>query len=225
MTTQEKSRLVTVSSDPTLYTDVQEVDARTALARGLAEYIAQLRVDAPGGRHIQFKRVFPHWAVPEEDARYPSAIVYSTATGVYEPARLTPSLPDSRNKIVGSTNSYLISASSLQLNLTVEIWATDPEERSALVMNLERLLNPVDWMYGFRLELPYYFNQRATFSLLDMSYDDSEENAMRRYRKASFTMASEVPVCNVFKYPMAKPRFRLDEIGTDVVLDPSTEVT
>jgi hypothetical protein len=214
-----KSLLITRPGIPISYTGDQETDARTALTRGLAEYLARLVFKAPGGRELRFNKVLDTWAEPEDEAHYPRAYVGGIGEGTYDSTGFTPDQPTSRNKLPGPPDGrYLVSACALVQDLTVEVWANDPPARRAIVAGLETAFNPVDYMSGFFLELPFYFNSRARYSLKGMAYLDNEQDAMRRYRKAAFTIAGEVPVMNIFTYPLAKPSFHLDEVGPDVVI-------
>jgi hypothetical protein len=213
-----KAKLISKPGIPVAYTADQETDARTALTRGLAEYLAQIVFPAPGGRELRFDKVLDTWAEPEDGAKFPRAIVYGTGIGIYDAGSLTPDLPTARNRLPAPDGRYLISSCAFVQDLTVEVWANDPAARRAIAAGLESALLPVDWMFGFVLELPFYFNERATYTLKDMAYPDNEQDAMRRYRKAVFTITGEVPVVNLFTYPLAKPSFRLDEVGPDVVI-------
>jgi len=214
------STLITKSGTPQAYTANRETDARTALTRGLAEYLSQMVIDAKGGRQIRFKKVFQTWAEPEEQAQYPSAIVYSAESGRYEESKFTPS-PDSTEKISAPDNRYLVSATEFVIDLKVEVWATDPKERAEICAALEAMFNPVDFMYGFQLEFPHYYGMRGVYELKDMQYLDTEIDAMRRYRKAAFTLSGQVPVVNLFTYPDAKMQIRLDLTDASVI---TTEV-
>lgn len=196
---------------------VRETDTRTALTRGLSEYLGQLVFNAQGGRQLRFDKVLNTWAEPEDNAHYPRAAVYSDDMGVYDASSFTPQPPNARNQIPG-TNKYLVKSSEFTLEIKVEIWANDPPARRELVAGMESAFNPVDWMYGFVLGLPFYYGERAVYELKALRYMDTEEDAMRRYRKAAFILSSQVSQVNVFEYPAAKPSFRLDEIGPDVLL-------
>lgn len=214
---QVRATLVTSSEATPTVTDVRETDVRTALTRGLADYLATSVFHAPGGREIRFKKVLSTWAEPEDPAAYPAAVVYSPEPGVYDASRLTPSMPNARNRI-GSSNLYLVSSCEFVVDLRVEIWANDPKERMEIVAGLERALSPVDFMYGFKVLLPFYYGQVAVFEPKSMQYLDSEEDAMRRYRRAVFVITGQLPVANVFEYPIAKPKVLLDEVGPDVII-------
>lgn len=210
-----RTRLITAPTTPHIDSGVQETDARLALTRGLAEYLEQLRYAAVGGRVVRFKAVHEEWAEPEENAAYPSAAVYLQGSGAYEPRALTPAL-NPEQRLPPPDGRYLIIPAEYSVDVAVELWATDPEERTALIQMLEAAFNPVPWRFGFVLELPHYFNVRSTFTLSGMSIPDDGEDAIRRYRRALFTLHAQVPLITLFSFPDAKPMFDLQAVGTDI---------
>lgn len=185
--------LVTDAEYRAAITATREADVRKALARGLAEYLAGLGTTTPDGREIRFKRVLGYWAENETKAVYPSAVVYSLAPLLYgageDETGLTPGvtpeqrLPDGRFYSVPSECS---------VELTVEVWCTDEEERSAFIMLLEDAFDPVDWMHGFRLVLPHYHGAVAGYTARSNDLEDEEGELSRRYRKATFTVLARV---------------------------------
>jgi len=199
------TRLITQPGTPHRFNVQQEADARTALCRGMKEYIEQLSFDMLG-RTVAFKQVFQTWADSEDIADYPSAAVNGSAPGKYnDTPKFSAELPNPTEGIPG-TRDFIISACEYVLDMTLSVWATDNTERSALVAMLEQALNPVDWRYGLLLELPFYFNQRATYELLEGGYVDDEPDALRRRRLARYTIRGSVPVTRVEKLPRAKIR-------------------
>jgi len=216
MSALKASLISTVGHRPVPST-VRETDARTALTRGLADYLQTAVFDAPGGRQLRFAKVFRTWAVPEDLAEYPAAAVYSTVPAVYDASKFTPS-PNSRCTVGEGSNLYLVSASEMILDVRVEVWANDPAARMEIVAGMEGMLNPVDWMYGFKLALPFYFGQVGIYETKDSAYLDTEEDAMRRYRKAVFTVTGQVPVVNVFEYKPARPKVHVSVDGGETAV-------
>lgn len=219
-----RTRLLTSASVPTHFTANVEVDARTALTRGLSEYIEQLSFQSAGGRQLRFKRVLESYSEPEQLVAYPSCVVMTTGAATYEARSFTPSMAFS-DRLPAPDGRYLVVSADYVQNITVQLWANDPPERQGLVQMLELALNPVLYRYGFVLELPFYYNQRAVFELLDMSYEDSEEDSMRRYRKASFTLKGTVPLTRLVSAPDAKPLFDLRAVGSDALVLLTVEVS
>jgi len=190
----------------------QDSDARTAVCRGLAEYIEQLEWTMPGGRLLRFAKVFDTWAGAEDQAKYPSAIVEAAPDGEYDGARFTPAADDA--DVEGSS---LVQTCELKTELRVGVWATDRKERSGLVAMLEaRLIAPTTWMYGTMLELPHYFGVRASYEPTGVSFDDTSESALRRYRVATMRVRAAMPMVVVAKIPrlaVGQPKLDLREIG------------
>lgn len=202
------SFLVTRAEQTTDFTANQETDARTALTRGLKEYLFQLSYEDPGGRSVRFERVFETWAEPEDEAVYPAAAVSTAADGAYEDPRTTPSIPsDQRLRL--PDGRYFVSASDYAVDMQIEVRTTDPEARVALCAMLERDLNPVDWRYGFVLVMPHYFNQRGVYELIGSSYQDGETPSQQRLRIATFSIRARVPLTRLRAYPTAQLRPRV----------------
>lgn len=186
------------------FTAVKLTDSRTALTRGLADYIATLVTETDDGRLLRFEQVFDVWAEPENIAIFPSAIAYTTSPGVYESKSLGGGL-NSNCAIPAPDGRFLVTPAEYVVDITVEIWATDIQERMLLVSAMEDLFNPFIGQYGFTLQLPHYHNVRATYELLQMGYMDSETSAIRRDRRAVFTLSGSVPVVKLVIVPTAKP--------------------
>lgn len=212
------TRLITDQSTVHVDNGVQDTDVRLGVQRGLAEYIERLSYDALGGRKVRFAAVHEEWAEPEEGAAYPSAVVLLRGPGIYAPRSFTPVL-NPQQRLPPPDGRYLVIPAEFTQDLTVEIWATDPMERTALVQMCETAFNPVYWRYGFVLELPHYFNVRATYTLKDVTIPDSEDDALRRYRRAIFTLTAEAPLVTLFSFPDARPLFELRAVGPDVIVE------
>jgi len=207
--------LVVDSEAQAVRTAYCEVDSRTALTRGLADYLATISGTVPGGRELRFAAVFDTWAEAEKSAVYPAALARSEGPGMYDASRFVPGISE-RDKI--DANNYLLQISEYTMYVVVELWSTDIAARLGLVKMCEDAFNPVDFMYGFKLELPFYYGLRATYALKSSIYSDSEETAIQRYRQATFTLEGQVPVVRLVTYPDATPRLRLDEVGPNVIV-------
>jgi len=203
--TQARSRVVLANTRQVLTLN-RETDARTALVRGLAEYVRELSIVAAGGRLCRFVKVLENWAEPESLAQYPSAVIYTTEAGTYDASTLTPMTI----KVPG-TDVYVRQVAELSQPMTLELWSTDPMERMALVAMLEDALDPLEYMTGLRLELPHYYNQHATYEKLSIAYDDSPETANRRWRWASIQLVGNITQLRVVgKIPNMDIRLEVD---------------
>lgn len=210
-----RTRLVMVQGTKHEFTTRRTTDSRTAVCKGLAEYLESIIVEAEGGRKHRFKKVFQTWAEPDDESQYPSACVYTMQSAIYDASRFTPGV-SSKNQ--AADGSYVMQYADFSVDLVVDVWCTDPKERQELCFGIELAMNPVTFMYGFILELPHYYNQRAVYEMKGMNYLDTEEDAMRRYRRAIFTVGVQMPVIQLHKFPEAKPFVRLDEVGGHVIV-------
>lgn len=194
-------------------TGVRETDVHTAMARGLAEYLGQQQIEI-GGRLLRLT-TFSTWAEPEQNVSYPAAGV-GAGTGKYDRS-FSPNLITT---VAGDVR--LFAYSEFAQEITVELWATDPKERSYLVAMIEEALNPVDWMYGMRLHLPFYHGATATYELTNSQYSDSSDDAAKKYRKATFTISGNIEAIRVLSLPLSQPRARVDVAEPGMVLTLTT---
>lgn len=184
--TRPRASLV-VRQTPEQLTAVQLVDARTALSRALGEYIQLLEITAPEGRSLAFKRVTDVWAEPETSAVFPAAAVFPQGELMYEPGDMTSRLIEIEPYVVLRQWAFG------KMDIQVQVWTNDPEERLMLAQLLENAFNPVEWCAGFTLQIPYYFNARAQYLLKSSMYEDDSESAQKRWRRVTLTLEAEIP--------------------------------
>jgi hypothetical protein len=184
-----RARVVLDPDDLQVLSFVRTEDARTALSRGLAEYLAEQSVVWEGGRLLAFARVTSVWADQEVPAKYPSAAVVAVEDATYDASNLTPVLVQAED----GTKRYLRQAAELMQKFALTVWAADSKERTGCVALCEDALEPAEFMTGLRLELPYYWNARATYEKVSLSYEDSAADAHRRWRKAVISVTASVP--------------------------------
>lgn len=196
----QTARLITDANYKQTRTTIRETDARTALTRGLAQYLRTMEYNDPYGRQLRFNQVFETWAEPEDEALYPSAAIYSAEDAMYDMSKFTPAV-NHKERIALPDGRYLVTMSEMVLPITLDVWANDPTGRMDLVGLMEDVLSPVDWRYGVLLELPHYFNERGTYELMSSKYIDDEDSAKRRIRRATFVLKGRVPVVRLAAYP------------------------
>lgn len=198
------------------FTENRETDSRTALKRGLANYLMSLPqfIHPTHQRKVKLQKIYDVWPDQEEKTEYPSAIVYSTEKHPYEAAGFTPSI-DPACKVDATT--YLVKYAEVSFNMVIDILANDPEERVCLAMQMENALNPVDWMCGFQLELPHYHNLRGVYKLMDGNYPDDEPSAFTRNRHLTYTINGQVSAVRLKKLtPLTEVRANITVVdGND----------
>lgn len=215
----DAARLVRNARERVALTDRRETDCRTALTRGLKEYLEQcsaLVIDADEtgthGREVRFQKVLGGWADPEVPAVVPSACVLALDEGSYDASRLTPKVFDLESGL------SLQESSEFTQRLAIEVWAKDPIERMALVAMLEDALDPVEWMTGFKLVLPHYHATTALYLKQSSVYLDNEQNAQRNHRRAVIMLtASMVQYRRLGVVPRMDVRFALT-VGDDAAM-------
>jgi len=203
------SQLVTSPEKPHKLTRHRERGVRGALTRGLSEFIKTLQYDASiGGRRVAFSQVFNDRAVWEDGKpKFPSALCKTEGQFTYDSQSFAPQVEvEAIWENDATQGGYLLQTSECTGQLIIEVWATDPDERELIVTMLEDGLFPVEWMAGFRLDLPHYFGARAEYLLTDTNYLDSPEEAMQRYCKAMLTLEARCPVLQLFRAGTTKAR-------------------
>lgn len=190
----------------------RDCDAVTALKRGLREYLEQCSVEVWGER-VRFETVTDVWADPEDQSAYPGCSVQTSGEARYDGGRLTPKLvPVAVGPELATDEgrrSYLVRYSEVAVSLVIELHTSAPEQRIACAMLLEDALNPVEWMSGFQLELPHYFNQRGVFEPVTSQMGDNMDDARRHYRPGSVILTGQIPMVRARSLPLLRPRLDL----------------
>ncbi len=193
-----------------------ECDTRTALLRGLAEYLRQLSIVGNAGTEIAFKDAVHTWGEAAPPARLPAASVHSASEGTYEhgmdggqisrkdEVRLIVDT-NATSEVVAPYALYAHQPNDFTCDMTVEIWAAK-EQRVWLMKMLEDDLNPVTWMSGFRLNLPHYHGVRGTYALKSSAYLEGPEDAKRGVYKAQCTLTGSIPQIRLMRYVKGSPR-------------------
>jgi hypothetical protein len=152
------------------------------------------------GRLIQPESVTYDWAPPELPAKFPAISIFASGEAQYEANKSSPT------QLNDGSHRWLRSNSQLMQKFSVMLWANDATARSALLAAIEDMLEPVDWMQGVRLMLPYYFGVHATYEKLSVSFLDSPDNAQKRWRLATISVNGYIPqYIPLQSIPMIRP--------------------
>lgn len=194
------SRLILRSNDRETITARRSTDQRTALTRGLADYLRTLSVVfGVGGRLLKFESVHDVWAEPEAPkVIYPAAHIYTPNPVRANEAPDAPLSPQLNPANVLDDGTYWSVVGEVASELSVELWCTDPVQLMGLVSMLEDALMPVDWMSGARIELPHYHGVRARYLRTSTAYLDVEGDAATRQRKAVIEVLASMPAIRLF---------------------------
>lgn len=200
------ARLIQTSDDVQNLTMFCETDISTALARGLRDYVSTLNIHWPGGRHFEFKfnSVLIAYATYEVPAKFPSASIFGETEGEFEDTQMSPITVQVNDPKDGR---FVRVVSQFTKTLELTIWANDKDERSALCSMVENAFDPVDFMSGFRIELPFYYNARAEYLCERQEFIEEEPDAQRRLIKAKYYITATCPkIVPVGSLPIARPR-------------------
>jgi hypothetical protein len=88
------------------------------------------------------------------------------------------------------------------------------------MLMLEDRLNPVHWMSGFRLYLPHYFGQKATFQVTSVEAPDDAGSARHGLRVVRERVRASVSVVRPFHIPTIKPSVELCVVTSDSSFPP-----
>lgn len=189
-------------------TDIRVTSASRAPVRALAEYLETIRFPEPTGGSDKFLVVKDGKADVEDIADYPAAVVYAEGPvrygledGALEPVDMLD-IEGARALMVGE----------ISMTVLVHVWTNEDEHREIVLQALEDAFSPVEWMSGFQLEMPHYYNCRAQYQLSEMVFEDSPDDVQRRYRKLSAQLTVRSPYVRLFSIPKLEPRNRV-EVG------------
>lgn len=201
--------LITRPGTLVVYTAEREVDAVSAAARGLAEYLGTLRGPAGvGGRELSFTESLWHHAEPEQQVTYPAVIVLPSGDVALEDTKPTT---DASMRLPAPDNRFVFKVGEAVVLLQVELHCTDPFTRAGLLALVQDALCPVDWMYGCRLVLPFYHGAHAAYAPRTVTIPDDAESAQQRIRIARVQVEAHVPVLRVSGFrATAAPRVRVE---------------
>jgi hypothetical protein len=198
------ARLISRPNDEQELTYLRQFDACGALGQALVDYFQTMDLAWWDGRQVSFHNVFSTWAEPEEPAVYPSLCVLRAGAAIYDADRFTP-----QTKRVKGGDIRL--ACELVQDFELHVWGENPEQLCSLVAGVEDMCEPVDFMTGFRLELPYYFSARATFEKLDVTYVEDPGDAQRGVRKAIIQLSGSVTqIVPLRRLPYMDPRVKVE---------------
>lgn len=172
-----RARLVTSQEYDLRLTDHATCDAPTAILEALADYLSAYV--HPGTSKPLFGSVYVSWATPSDRQDFPSAVVALNGRARADNDRLLPGTEDDLGP-AKSTGVVLRSPTGYTASVRLEVVCTNPEQRKVVGLALEKALNPVAFMSGFRLQIPEYYNAIADYLPGDVGVVDSPSAAAKR---------------------------------------------
>jgi hypothetical protein len=184
----------------------EESDVHSALCLGLASYLGGLS-SAIDGRFLALSRVVGDWSDYDDGpVPSPSAVVGSTEVGGYLQLSIGAAMPekigpDGSGRLVALTSDSIYELQELR----VEVMCEDKIQRRGVRQMLERALNPVDWMAGFRLLLPRYHNAIGEYLLVGAQQLDASDTAGASLWPLVMRLTAQCVVYHTRILPLARP--------------------
>jgi len=181
------------------------------MAMSLANHIASLEWQAPGGGMTHFAEVFETWPAFIDRFVSPSACVLP-GDWKYGDSAFSPKLLEDTWENPGEPGFALYKVSEIECDLEISMRASSPAECEAAIRGVEEAFqnpgflmdDPQGAQYGRWLTLPEYFGVPVRFALKGGRVIDNEDTAMREQRNAVITVMAQAPQVIVGPvYPLA----------------------
>lgn len=203
------TELVVDPSQPEKLTANRETDGRTALARGVLEYLQQQVIEMPGGLKMRLENVYPEWPEQEDQVTYPAMTAVPEGEAEYDICGFTPNI-DPTERLATPDGRFPVKWCEISQRIRLELHCTFPKARQALTAMCEEAFSPVDYMFGFKLRLPFYFNTYAVYEPLSVGYPDTAETAQERLRITYFYLRGHLPLYRLQTFPLFKPELEVE---------------
>ncbi len=185
------------------------VDGRTTALRILKRYFQEITFYRHGGFDANSKAELPPigFAIPERDihvewpdrpdeVHLPALAFLSTGAADYESIGMTSNVEE------GTVNRYAPDTVLIWLyeyveTFSIEIWAETKAQRRSILVGLERVLSPLEYMSGIRFRMPDYFDQLVCFSLQNRELVD-DDFATKNRRRARLAVEMRFNVCALY---------------------------
>lgn len=177
------------------YSRKASMDVRSACARAIQHHFEELIFEKEGSK-FRFTAVHDSWPSYTQDYIPPSCCILPGAWK-YGPSNMTPTLIESSWEPVGQMGFGLYKTDELECEFEVSIRTDHVPERNVIILGIEDSFQAPEMLMSetvgprncIFLPLPDYYDLQARFALLGGRVIDSEEQAMREQRVASFTVS------------------------------------
>lgn len=194
-------------------------EVRQVALEALRDYLAAVDVHFPNGRVGQIAKddIFVTASDDHGGGSELALPALGMAGGAAEDELLHLGPPDVDDDTWGiaGPGTALAWTGDYRERVTIEVWASDPEERSAVVQALRRAFRPADGMGTLVLELAKYFDVLARFTLAGSQVVD-DQDAARNRRRVLLQVDVEAAVVELVGAAKLQPRVRAEvEQGPD----------
>jgi hypothetical protein len=211
---EDKASLILTPYTEEVLTARRDLDARSALLRGCAEYLKKLSIQYKGVE-TRFTKTFYAWADVEVEAVYPSAYVSAEEAGTYDASQMVPS---SQQSMKVANERYIAKTGELVQRFKIDAFVNAIAEGQAFTMMLEDAINPTTWMYGFRLRLPYYHGVHAEYEAVSITTTDDATAVENRLRHINIELVGRLPMYRTLQNADGSVRIVPLKIQSEVVV-------
>jgi hypothetical protein len=183
-----------------------DIDARTHALRALGRWCASLRymrtMRAPNPAqpfYIDLDRIFVEMPDAVEKLDFP-AIAFLPGRGQYVTRGLGPAAIVESTEGIAGTGTALLIPYDYQETFIVEGWGSKISERRSIVAAIETAIATYIGTTDLRLVLPDYFDQVATFTIVERENIDDLE-VPRGRRRVHLFLQLTVPVVRLGRWP------------------------
>lgn len=196
----------------------RDCDTSMAIRRGLAQYLAARSITI-GGDEFKLHYVLDDWADWERVQKFPAGSVFPEGQLSYDAHSTTPTIDPATKFLVPGDDRprFLVHTTDAEQRVRVAFIASSSNERAILSAMVEEALSPVEWMYGLRLYLPFYFGAVAEYAMASSEAVDSQEAAAHRQWEQHFVVDARVPVYRARPIAESRPQAR---VGVDGITGP-----
>lgn len=182
------------------FSRIRRCDLETAMARALVELVRGRSFTAPGGP-VRLLEVYEEWPDLNDGNVAPAACVLPDGDLTISAPQATPALMEDTWERQGEPGFGLYKLGEGTKDFLLEVRASSPEERSAVVGGLEDLLavDPEVLMtdqgtrYGVVVELGDYYRVPARFTLLSSRKLDDSDSAAKNIEEAQLVVRCDAP--------------------------------
>jgi hypothetical protein len=180
------------------------------MRKGLADFLKQLRTEAPGGRQVKFETVREDFGEVETLTGDIAAGIYTEGALEYDAANMggegeeeieATIYPDG-SAVPSGQRFFARQITRFHGSVTIQVQATDPDMRGQILAMLEDDMNPGNEP-GFRLVLPHYHNQTCMYLPTSLRYEDGEAHSRSRRFKAYVMLNFELTQLAIRSSPIA----------------------
>jgi len=176
-----------------------DLGAREVGLERLRDWIAGLefrRTMAPGQDpqrwRLPAERIHIHWPDDPEEAKMP-AVAFLPGDTLHDSFGLGPASLIEESVDVYAPGMALVLLADYVERITIEVWAAHAAARRSVVAGIQTSMLLGDASSVLRLALPGYFDQVATYALVDGPGYFEETDAVRGRRRAQVLIEMRVP--------------------------------